>query len=394
MLIGIIGKTNTGKSTFFKAATLAEVEIENRPFVTIKPNHGVGYVKIRCIESNFNVKCNPKGGFCINGNRFIPIELIDVAGLIEGAHQGKGLGNQFLNDLIQADILIHIVDISGLTNEKGEIVSKGTYDPCNDIGFLEEEIDLWFLSILEKNWEKFTKQIKHENKDLKKEIAQKFSGLKINEDMVENVMKELNLTEINKEDLKSFALELRKISKPMIIAANKIDIKDSNENLKILKERFKDHIIIPCSSESELALREAAKNNLISYIPGDKDFQILNESKLSAEQKNGLKFIKENVLEKFNSTGLQDVLDKAVFSLLDYIAVYPVSNSKLEDSSKNILPDCFLIPKDTTALEFAFKIHTDIGDNFIKAIDLKTKKVIGKESLLNHRDVIEIVTKK
>src|SRR3989338_5626200 len=139
MLIGVVGKANVGKSTFFKAATLAEVEIANYPFATIKPNHGTGYVRVDCAEKFFNVKCNPRFGYCIEGIRFVPVDMLDVAGLVPGAHEGKGMGNQFLDDLRQADALIHVVDVAGTTNEKGEPITPGSYDPADDIKFLEEE---------------------------------------------------------------------------------------------------------------------------------------------------------------------------------------------------------------------------------------------------------------
>src|SRR3989338_2051590 len=120
MLIGLVGKPSVGKSTFFKAATLAEVEIASYPFTTIKPNHGVGFVKIECIEKELNTKCNPNHGFFLQGQRFVPIDLMDVAGLVPGASEGKGLGNQFLYDLRQADAFIHIVDVYGETDAEGK----------------------------------------------------------------------------------------------------------------------------------------------------------------------------------------------------------------------------------------------------------------------------------
>jgi len=150
MLIGVVGKPNVGKSTFFKASTLADVYIANFPFATIKPNHGVGFVKVRCADEFFNVQCMPKHGYCVRHNRFVPIDMIDVAGLVPGAFEGKGMGNQFLDDLRQADALVHIIDASGSTNEKGESVEINSYDPANDIRFLETEIDMWFLGIFKK----------------------------------------------------------------------------------------------------------------------------------------------------------------------------------------------------------------------------------------------------
>ncbi|MBL7100526.1 MAG: redox-regulated ATPase YchF [Nanoarchaeota archaeon] len=397
MLIGVVGRTNTGKSTLFKAATLAEVEIADRPFVTIKPSHGIGFVKVKCADKDFNIECNPKNGFCLEGKRFVPIELLDVAGLIKGAHKGAGLGLQFLDDLRQADALIEVIDVSGSTNDKGEPVS-GDYNPEEDIKVLEEEVDMWFLGLIKKGWDKLARQIQQEKQDVVKALAKQFSGLKVTEDMVEESIKELSLskevTSWTDEDLKNLAIMLRKKSKPMIIAANKIDLPGGKENFERIKKEFKDYEIIPCSAEFELALREAAKKGLINYVPGESNFEILKEGELSEQQKKALDFIKKNVLDVYGSTGVQDVLDKAVFKLLKNIAVFPVANSKLEDKEGRKLPDCLLIPEDTTALDFAYRVHSDIGDNFVKAVDLRTKQVIGKESKLKDLDVIEIMVSK
>ena len=398
MLIGIVGKPSCGKSTFFKAQTLANVEIANYPFTTIKPNHGTGYVKVECADREFNVKCNPRFGYCIDSKRFVPVELLDVAGLVPGAHEGKGMGNQFLDDLNQADVLIHIIDVAGTTNEKGESVPALSYDPANDIKFLEHELDMWYLRLIEKGWERFARTVNQERPELKKAVAKQLSSFKVTEALMEKVIQKLELdADIMKWDknvLLRIATELRKSTKPMVVACNKIDVKGSYENFERLKKEFKDYLLVPCSAEAELALREAAKHGLIKYIPGDADFEIIDEPKLSEKQKNALNFIKTEVLGRFGSTGVQKVLDIAVFELLKYIAIFPGGVNKLEDQHGNRLPDCFLMPQGTTALDFAFKLHTDIGNHFIKAIDVKTKKPVGKDYLLKNRDVIEIVTSK
>ncbi|MBU4492766.1 MAG: redox-regulated ATPase YchF [Nanoarchaeota archaeon] len=401
MLVGVVGKANVGKSTFFKALTLANIEIDNYPFVTIKPNHGIGYVRIECADKFFNVKCNPREGYCINHNRFVPVDLIDVAGLVPGAYEGKGMGNQFLDDLRQADVLIHIVDASGSTNELGEPVTHGSYDPCDDIRFLEIELDMWYLRLIKKGWDRFARAVQqekeHEEK-IVKDIAKHLSGLKVNEEMVEEVLSKLDLDRSNilswgEEDLKEIAIELRKKTKKMIIAANKIDVSTAKENLSRMKKEFPNYLIIGCSAESELALKEASKNGLIEYIPGDNDFKISEPDKLNEKQKNALEFIKKNVLDVFQRTGVQQVINAAVFDLLKYIAVFPVG-AKLADSDGNILPDCFLIPQKTTALDFAYRLHTDFGNNFIKAIDVKNKITIGKDHPLKNGDVVEIISGK
>lgn len=398
MLIGIVGKANVGKSTFFKAITLADTEIANFPFATIKPHHGVGYAKVDCVDKEFGRQCKPREGYCKNGQRFVPVELLDVAGLVPGAHLGKGMGNQFLDDLRQADALIHVIDAAGSTNEMGEPIEPGTYDPANDIRFLETELDMWYLQILKKGWEKFARQANMEHLPPYKAIAKQFGGLKISEDQVRNIIAKLKLDSENavswtEEHLKEFAIELRKSSKPMVIAANKADIPVARENISKLKQQFPDHKIISCSADSELALKEAAKAKLIDYTPGDKEFKIIDESKLKENQKKALEFIK-TMLEQLGSTGCQLVLDYSVFELLGYLAIFPGGVNKLEDQYGNALPDCFLMPKGSTALDFAFRIHTDIGNHFIKAMDVKTKKAVGKEHPLKNRDVVEIITSK
>lgn len=395
MLIGLVGKPSVGKSTFFKAATLAEVEIASYPFTTIKANHGVGYVKVDCIDKEFNVQCNPRTGFCLNHNRFVPIDLMDVAGLVPGASEGKGLGNQFLDDLREADVFIQIVDCSGTTNAEGKMLNENEeYDFTYDVVFLEKELDNWYYNILVKAWKTFARKIEIEDIKFSEAVAKQFSGLKVKEEQVKSVLLNLNLPERasswTDEQLMKFANGLRKESKPMIIAANKVDSVSGTDNYKKLKEKFPDYVVVPCSADSELALRQAAKHGIIEYIPGEKDFKILKE--LSDKQKGALDKIKENVLDKYEfGTGVQKVLNSAVFDILRYIAIFPAGANKLGDSKGNILPDCFLMPSGTTALDFAYSLHTDFGKNFIKAIDARSKMAWGKEHVLKNRDALEIV---
>ncbi len=399
MLVGIVGKPNVGKSTFFKAATLADAEIANYPFATIKPNSGVGFVKIDCVDREFGKQCHPRMGFCQHHQRFVPVQMLDVAGLVPGAHEGKGMGNQFLDDLRQADVLVHVVDIAGTTNEKGEPIQPGGYDPLLDVEFLEVELDMWYLGILMKGWEKFARAVVQERKQIHLALAKQLSGLGVTEALVEEVIDHLKLEKEKpqywtEEQLQKLAMALRKKTKPMIIACNKIDISGAEKNLARLREKFPLYQFIPCASDSELALKEAAKAGLIEYIPGEKLLTILNDALLNERQRKALEFIRLNVLEKFGSTGVQQVLDAAVLQVLGYIAIFPGGVNKLEDSEGRCLPDCFLMPGRSTALDFAFKLHTDFGKNFICAKDVKTKKTVGKDHVLQHRDVIEIVAGK
>jgi ribosome-binding ATPase YchF (GTP1/OBG family) len=396
MQVGVVGKANVGKSTFFKALTMAEVLIANYPFATIEPNKGFGFVRVPCVDRDFGTQCNPRFGHCVNGTRFVPVEVIDVAGLVPGAHEGKGMGNQFLDDLRQANALLHVVDMSGGTNEKGEPIEPGTYDPANDVKFLEVELDYWYLSILKKGWDKLARNLQHEHKEVAKTLGNQLCGLGVDESMVADGMKALQLSakpmEWSDSQMLALATILRKKTKPMLIIANKMDIPASKANLERVKKQFPDYAFVPCSAESELALKEASRKGLIEYIPGSKDFKPTGQ--LQPAQEKALNFIKANVLDAWGSTGIQDAIDTAVFKLLNYIAIFPGGVSKLADKDGNVLPDCFLLPPGSTAYNFAAKIHTDLAKNFVAAIDVKSKRKVGKDHELKHRDVVEIMTSK
>jgi ribosome-binding ATPase len=396
MIIGIVGKPNCGKSTFFKAATMADVLIANYPFATIKPNTGVGHVRTRDAGADLGRESTPRHGFRIGETRYVPVELIDVAGLVPGAHEGKGMGNQFLDDLRQADVLVHVIDLSGSTNAGGEPVEKLSYDPVNDVRFLEDELDHWYYGILRKGWEKFARQISHEGKvDIA--LAKQLSGLSVKEEHIKGALKHLALGPDPRtwtdEELFGLARDLRHATKPIVIAANKADVPGSLDNLERLRSTFPQLRIIPVSAESELALRSASKERLIDYAPGDSSFTVPEGSTLSDKQRQALSFIEEHVLRPLGSSGVQQVLDVAVFEELRYIAIYPGGVNNLEDSEGRVLPDCFLMPPGSTALDFAYRLHTDFGRGFIKAIDVRRRLPIGKDHPLSHGDVVEIHAK-
>jgi hypothetical protein len=386
MQVGLVGKPSSGKSSFFKAATLLDVGIADYPFTTIQPNVGMGYVITECVCQEFNVKCNPNNSQCIDGKRYVPIKLIDVAGLVPDAHLGKGLGNQFLDDLRQASCLIHIVDASGTTDAEGK-ATKG-HDPCKDIEFLTREIDLWFTGIIERGVSKYTAKKKVTKVDLFDILTDQLTGLGIKKENIKSTLDKVGI-----EDIEKFATEIRKLSKPIIIAANKIDLSGSEENFKKMKENFPDLTIIPTSAASEIALRKADEMGIIDYK--NNSFTIKDESKIQEKQKEGLKIIKQNVLEKYGSTGIQECLNKAVFDVLDHIVVYPVADvNKLTNKKNKILPDAFLVKRGINLKEFAFSIHSDIGEKFIGGLEAKTKRKLGSDYVLKNNDVIEILFQK
>jgi len=392
MQIGLIGKTNVGKSTFFSAATETPVQIGNFPFTTIKPNVGIAYVKVDCACKHFELP--HKNDLCSNGTRFIPIKLIDVAGLVPGAHEGKGLGNQFLDDARQSDALIHVIDISGSTDIQGQPVPVGTHDPHEDVRFVEEEFDFWFEQILMRDWQKITKEIQQKTSKLVDGIAKRFSGLGIRDYQVQDVLQQLGLLskepkEWSESDLRSFSSSLRKQTKPMLLAGNKTDIcKDLN-----IADKIKGNLpLILCSAESELLLRKASKAGLITYMPGDEKFTIKENNTVSVPQQKALDLV-NTVLSKINSTGIQSSLNFAVFELLKLIIVFPVEDeTKLTNKDGNVLPDAKLLPENSTPKDLAAAIHQDIAKGFLFAIDVKTKQRIGADHQLKNGDVIKIVS--
>jgi ribosome-binding ATPase YchF (GTP1/OBG family) len=398
-LIGIVGKPNVGKSTFFCAATLAPAEIANYPFTTIKPNRGVGFVRSPCVHTEFNVDDNPMNSHCVDGIRLIPVELIDCAGLVPGAWQGRGLGNQFLDEIRKADALIHVVDAAGCTNIEGQQCKPGSHDPIEDVQFLEKEIAMWISKILQRDWAKMSRTIESGGKErLVDQLEGKLSGLSIKREQIFKAIREAGLnpekpTSWGEGGIVKFADKLRQVAKPMLVAANKVDLSSSEQNL----DRLKSHspCVIPCSAEAELAMRRAAEKRWISYIPGECNFKVLRSDQLTEGQINGLKKIREKVLIPFGGTGVQQAINSAYFELLSCIVVYPVEDiEKLANHRGEVLPDAFIVPFGTTARELAYLIHTELGDNFIYAVEARAKTRVGEDYVLRNRDVISIISAK
>ncbi|HIP25740.1 MAG TPA: redox-regulated ATPase YchF [Archaeoglobus profundus] len=383
--IGLAGKPNVGKSTFFKAATLIDVAIANYPFTTIEPNVGIAHVRVECVCKELGIKC----GQCIDGWRFIPIKLIDVAGLVPDAHKGRGLGNEFLDNLRQCEGIIHVVDASGSTDEEGNEIGVGEHDPIKDVEFLYKELDMWLYGILKRNWDKIMRRLRIEKKDSIKFITEQLAGLGFKEWHVKEAIKSVgkDVLEFDDNDLLKFAEELRKRRIKMIIVANKADKAPDELMRKLMNLK---EIVIPTSAAFEFILRTAAKNGYIKYLPEDEDFKILKE--LNEKQKKVLEMIKQ-FMKKYRGTGVQKAINTLVFDVLNYIVVYPVEDeNKYTDTKGNVLPDAMLVKKGTTARELAYMIHTEIGENFIYAIDAKRKIRVSEDYELKHNDVIKIVS--
>jgi ribosome-binding ATPase len=394
VLIGLIGKANVGKSTFFSASTDNIVNIANYPFTTVKPNLGICHVRIKCVCTEFGVKDNPVHSICIDGIRFVPIQIIDVAGLVPGAHEGKGLGNKFLDDARQADALIHVIDISGSTDSEGRPLTPGTGDPLEDIRFVEMEFDLWLVSIIKREGDNI-KELDSSGPNTTQVLKKRLSGLGVTEPAIDKVLNKLNLhnkkiKSWNEKEIFDFCQNIRRIIKPVVIAANKADVSTSQNNLEKIIEKHTH--VTACSSELEILLRKAAKNGFVHYLPGDNSFEIKENTQLSDKQRQALEIV-SNFIKKHGSTGVQEIINIACFDLLKKIVVYPVEDeSKLSDKKGNILPEAYLLNEESTAKDLAHAVHEELGKGFLFAIDVRSKRRLGADHKLKNNDVIKIVS--
>lgn len=383
MLIGVVGAPNKGKSTFFSAATLVDAQIANYPFTTINPNRGVTYVRTPCPHVALGLPhCNPKNSKCVDGTRLVPVNIIDVAGLVPGAHEGKGLGNKFLDNLREADALIQVVDATGKTDLQGNPCDE--CDPALEVEFLEEEVALWLADIMMRNSAK--------GKGLH-EAAASLTGLKIDEPMLLHAAADCGLEiadglPTDKEEVEALALAVLKRRMPIVVAANKVDVLGAKEQASALKEGC-DHPVFPCSAAVELALRKAEQHGMIKYVPGAKEFTVSGEP--DEKQKEALERMAA-VLKNNGGSGVQEIIDWTVYQKLHCVVVYPVEDEhKYSNHKGEVLPDAYLVPTGTTAHQLAAMVHTDLAHKFVGAIDVKRHIRVGAEHPLNDGDVIKIV---
>ncbi len=393
--IGIIGKTNTGKTTFFNAATLLRAEVSTYPFTTKRPNTGIAYVQTVCVCRELGLQDTPRNSKCIDGWRFIPVELVDLPGLIKGSWRGKGLGTQFLSVASQADALLHVVDASGSVDADGKLTRAGLGNPVADVYDIEEELTRWFVKIVDRSISKIRRQ--PTRKDVDRAVLEALVGLKVRLDQVQRALREAELVDVELKDWKSedverFAGKVRDLSKPTMIIANKMDLAYAEQNHKRLSNEFGRALVIPCSADAELALRRAEERRYIRYIPGEETFQVLAPGKLTPEQTKALTYVQQRVFTKWIRTGVQFALNSCVFKLLNMNCVYPVEDQeKFSDKAGNILPDVLLVPYNATLSDMAGHIHTELAQTMIYGIDARTGVRLPADYVVRDRDVIKIV---
>ena len=387
--LALAGKPNAGKSTFYTAATRADVDVANYPFTTIDANRGVATARTDCPCLELEERCG--NDRCHDGKRYVPLELYDVAGLVPGAHEGRGLGNQFLDELTNADAILHVIDASGGTDAEGEPVEPGSHDPVDDVEFIEQEMTQWLAGIVDRNWEAVERKSRSPEFDINDALTELLTGFGATTADVAACLRDLDYPDDpmqwDDEETEALAAAVRARTKPIILVANKVDIADGDT-----LDRLTDaaDIVIPATADGELALRRAVEAGVVDYDPGDDDFEIVGD--ISDQQAAGLEQIRD-VMAEHGGTGVQAALNAAVYDLLDHVTAYPVENeTKWVDGQGNVLPDAFLLPDGSTPTDLAAKIHSDIAEGYLHAVNGKTDRRISDDYELDDGDVIKIVS--
>ncbi|KAK3301195.1 P-loop containing nucleoside triphosphate hydrolase protein [Chaetomium fimeti] len=386
-LIGLVGKPSAGKSSTLNSLTDATSKVGNFPFTTIDPQRAIGYLQIDCACARHGVseRCRPNYGACVGGRRSVPIELLDVAGLVPGAHQGKGLGNKFLDDLRHADALIHVVDVSGTTDAEGK--NTRGYDPSVDIAWLRSEIVAWIRGNLMEKWGSIKRRHIAVKATAVETLQNQFSGYGSTSSVVARTLDKLGLKEAleewSDETIDRVVNAFTDEKFPTVIALNKIDHPDADKNIAKIAKMQDPNTIVLCSAVSEIFLRKLAKQGYIKYTEGsefvdtredliadgDPDGGGLKE--LDEKNRNRIENLKDMVLYRFGSTGVVQVLSKAA-EILGLVPVYPVRNTATFGSgsgeSKQAFRDCVLVKKNSTVADVARKIMGDAPIAYIEGV--------------------------
>jgi ribosome-binding ATPase YchF (GTP1/OBG family) len=386
--LALAGKPNAGKSTFYRAATMADAEVGNYPFTTIDANRGVSYARTDCPCLDRDWRCDSDN--CRAGKRYVPVELYDVAGLVPGAHEGRGLGNQFLDELTDADAILHVVDASGGTDAEGEPVAVGDHDPVEDLEFIQTEMDRWLAAIVGRNWEAVERQSRSPEFDIDEALTELLTGVGATPADVAVVLRGLSYPgdprEWTDEHRRALARAIRERTKPIVVVANKADIAPEGT---VERLRAAADIVVPATAEGELALRRGADAGLVSYDPGDTGF---DASGASTEQRASLDQVRA-VIDEWGGTGVQTAIDTAVYDLLDRITVYPVENeTRWTDGQGRSLPDAHLLSRGSTPEDLAYAVHSDIGEGYLHAVDARAGRRIADDHELSEGAVVKIVS--
>lgn len=341
----------------------------------------------------------------MNGLRSVPIELLDVAGLVPGAHQGRGLGNKFLDDLRHADALIHVVDVSGTTDAEGK-ATRG-YDPSVDIEWLRGEILRWVEGNLMEKWGSIKRRhvaIKANPVDT---LQGQFSGYGSTRDVVARTLDRLALKEPldawSNETISRVVDQFVEEKFPIVLALNKIDHADADKNIAKIAKMVPATRMVLCSAISEVFLRKLAKQGYVRYVEGSEFVDTRDDLIEQGEADGGglkecdeklktrIENLKDMVLYRFGSTGVVQVLSRAA-DVLGLVPVFPVKNTHTFGAASTgpVFRDCVLVKKNSTVSDVARKIMGDAPINFIEGeggrrVAEDAVVSVGKNDILSFR---------
>ena len=378
--IGIAGKPNAGKSTLFSAITGTMVAIGNYAFTTTQPNDGIGFMDTVCPHLELGKPCNPRRGRCENGTRFIPVEMVDVPGLIEGSSEGKGMGNMFMDALRDTTAIINLLDP---VSEEKRILSPE--ELIHDAESTENEIIRWFTSRFSSDWEKFSRKLSQSHITLEEALLQKAAFFNLKQRDIREILQRHHFTEdITKwgeDEKREFSSIVMSEIRPIIRVLNKGDLIEN-------RNQYVDRGFVIISSDYELSIERAFNAGLIEGIKDIRPKEKANQKQKEAIQKMDTDYKSGSLSRIF------DVLTDIIRKNLRKIVVYPVyDETKWCDKDGNVLPDAIIMSQGQTAEDLAYEVHTDIGEGFIRAINGRTKMILGRNYELKDSDVIRIIAR-
>ena len=272
----------------------------------------------------------------------MPIELLDVAGLVPGAHQGRGLGNKFLDDLRHADALVHVVDASGTTDAEGK-ETRG-YDPSQDIIWLRAEIVKWIYGNIESRFGSIKRRHLATKATAQDTLLAQLSGYGATATHVARALAALGkptpLATWGPDALQDFVSAFVDVKFPCVLALNKIDHPDADANVARIARLHPPESIVLTSSISEVFLRKLKKQGFVRYVEGSDVVETRDDLIADGDPEGGglkepderlrtrIENLKDMVLFRFGSTGVGRALQRAA-ELLGVIPVFPVKNAHI-----------------------------------------------------------------